>query len=44
MLNIRNLIDDAKCFETVRALRWPEGVRCVHCASASPAFLAALIV
>ena len=34
MLNILNLIDDAKCFETVRALRWPEGVRCVHCASA----------
>lgn len=35
MLNIQNLIDDAKCFETVRALRWPEGVRCVHCASAA---------
>lgn len=34
MLNILNLIDDAKCFETVRALRWPEGVRCVPCASA----------
>ncbi|QVL47998.1 MAG: IS1595 family transposase [Thiocapsa sp.] len=34
MLNIQNLVDDAKCFETVRALRWPEGVRCVHCASA----------
>ncbi|WP_300988985.1 IS1595 family transposase [Thiocapsa sp.] len=34
MLIIQNLVDDAKCFETVRALRWPEGVRCVHCASA----------
>lgn len=33
MLNIQNLIDDAKCFETVRALRWPDGVRCVHCGS-----------
>jgi transposase-like protein len=33
MLNIQNLIDDAKCFEAVRALRWPEGVRCVHCGS-----------
>ena len=33
MLNIQNLIDDAKCFETIRALRWPEGVRCVHCGS-----------
>lgn len=35
MLNIQTLIDDAKCFETVCALRWPEGVRCVHCASAT---------
>lgn len=33
MLNIQNLIDDAKCYETVRELRWPEGVRCAHCAS-----------
>jgi transposase-like protein len=33
MLNIQNLIDDAKCFETVRELRWPDGVRCVHCGS-----------
>ena len=30
-LNIRAIIDDAKCFETVRGLRWPHGVRCVHC-------------
>lgn len=35
MLNIRNLIDDTKGFETVRTLRWPEGLRCVHCASAA---------
>jgi transposase-like protein len=33
MINLQNLIDDAKCYETVRALRWPEGVRCPHCAS-----------
>jgi transposase-like protein len=33
MLNIQNLIDDAKCYETVRELRWPEGVRCAHCDS-----------
>jgi transposase-like protein len=33
MLNILNLIDDAKCFETVRSLRWPDGVSCPHCAS-----------
>jgi transposase-like protein len=33
MINLQSLIDDAKCYETVRALRWPEGVRCPHCAS-----------
>ena len=31
VLNIRAIIDDAKCFETVRELRWPQGVRCVDC-------------
>jgi transposase-like protein len=33
MVNIQNLIDDAKCFETVRQMRWPEGLRCPHCDS-----------
>lgn len=33
MLNLVNLLDDAKCYETVRQLRWPEGVRCPRCAS-----------
>ena len=33
MLSIQNLIDDAKCFETVRGLRWPERVCCPHCQS-----------
>ncbi|HJW28598.1 MAG TPA: transposase [Saprospiraceae bacterium] len=33
MLNIQKLIDEAKCYETVRELRWPEGVRCGHCDS-----------
>jgi transposase-like protein len=33
MLNIQVLVDDAKCFEEVRKLRWPEGVRCPHCGS-----------
>ena len=32
-LNIRAIIDDTKCFEKVRALRWPQGVRCPHCGS-----------
>jgi len=35
MLNLQSLRDDAKCYETVRARRWPEGVRGPHC-TASP--------
>ena len=31
MLDIRSLVDDAKCYETVRRLRWPDGLRCAHC-------------
>ena len=27
------LIDDQKCFESVRKLRWPEAVTCPHCDS-----------
>jgi transposase-like protein len=34
MINIQDLIDDAKCYATVRELRWPEGVKCPHCGSA----------
>jgi transposase-like protein len=37
MVNIRDLIDDAKCYETVRALRWPEGVTCAHCSASAVA-------
>ena len=33
MLNIQDLINDAKCFTTVRKLRWPDGVHCPHCGS-----------
>ena len=33
MINLQKLIDDAKCYETVRELRWPEGVCCPHCDS-----------
>src|SRR5262245_56946026 len=29
MIHIQSLIDDAKCCETVRALRWPNGVYCL---------------
>jgi hypothetical protein len=28
MINLQALIDDAKCYETVRAMRWPDGVGC----------------
>lgn len=33
MIKIHSLFDDAKCFESVRELRWPRGVRCCHCQS-----------
>jgi transposase-like protein len=33
MLKIQHWIDAAKCYETIRQLRWPEGVTCPHCAS-----------
>ena len=33
MINIQSLIDDAKCYETVRAIRWPDGVKCPQCGS-----------
>ena len=26
MVNIQDLIDDAKCSETIRTMRWPAGV------------------
>jgi len=32
-VNIRNLIDDKRCYETVRELRWENGVCCPHCNS-----------
>lgn len=35
MINLQSLLDDAKCYETVRQLRWPEGVRCPHCGVAT---------
>jgi transposase-like protein len=30
---IHGLIDDAKCYQMVRDLRWPDGTRCPHCQS-----------
>jgi transposase-like protein len=31
VINILGIVDDAKCYEVVRQLRWPDGVRCPHC-------------
>jgi transposase-like protein len=33
MINLQSLMDDAKCFATVRDMRWPDGVMCPHCES-----------
>ena len=33
-VNIQTLIDDAKCHEVVRQLRWPTGVQCPACSAA----------
>ncbi len=35
MINLQNLLDDVKCYDTVRQLRWPDGVRCPHCGAAA---------
>ena len=35
MIKIQHLIDDARCYETVRQLRWPDGVCCPRCGSSS---------
>lgn len=33
LVRIDNLIDDAKCFDTVRNIRWPDGACCPSCGS-----------
>src|SRR3954447_24871833 len=35
MVNIQDLFDDAKCYQTIRDMRWPDGVICPHCSSGS---------
>jgi transposase-like protein len=32
-VNITNLIDDVQCCQTVRELRWPDGIACPSCTS-----------
>jgi len=31
MINIQELISEHQCYETVRTMRWPNGVICVNC-------------
>lgn len=33
LIPLRGLLDDAKCYQAVHQLRWPEGVCCPHCAT-----------
>src|SRR3954468_8170242 len=35
MVNIQDLFDDAKCYQTIRDMRWPDGVTCPRCSSAA---------
>ena len=35
MVNIQDLFDDAKCFDAIRDMRWPDGVTCPRCSSDS---------
>ena len=32
-VNIKTLIDDVQCYQTVRELRWPDGIACPSCQS-----------
>ena len=32
-VNIKNLIDEVQCYQTVRELRWPDGIECPSCQS-----------
>jgi transposase-like protein len=32
-VNITHLIDEAQCYQTIRAMRWPDGVVCPSCQS-----------
>lgn len=33
ILSIKHLVSEAQCYETIRQLRWQEGVSCPHCES-----------
>jgi transposase-like protein len=31
IISIKHLVSEARCYETIRQLRWQEGVYCPHC-------------
>ena len=33
MLRINNLIDEARCYEEIRKMRWKNSIHCPHCTS-----------
>lgn len=33
IISIKHLVSEAQCYETIRQLRWSEGVCCPHCES-----------
>ncbi|MFM8332073.1 MAG: transposase, partial [Candidatus Methylumidiphilus sp.] len=33
IISIKHLVSEAQCYETLRQLRWQEGVHCPHCDS-----------
>ena len=32
-IQLKHLIDDRKCYETIREMRWPAGTKCPTCGS-----------
>ena len=32
-VNIQGLLDEQRCYEAIRSLRWPNEVCCAHCHS-----------
>lgn len=34
-VNLLNLIDDSKCFDLLREIRWTNGVKCTNCTSSN---------
>ena len=35
LLNIRQIVDDAKCYQKVRDMRWPNEICCPRCSSSN---------